>query len=86
MKAVGNYVLIKDAPAKTNKTEGGLELSDKHEDVRYLDAKIISVGNNVVGIENGSSIRYDKVGGHNVIIKGEVFKVIKDRDIVIVYD
>lgn len=86
MKAIGNYLVVKDAPAKVNKTEGGLELTNKHEDVRYIDAEVISVGNNVKGIENNNNILYDKVGGHNVVIKGVVYKVIRDRDVVGVHD
>lgn len=86
MKAVGNYLLVKDGKAETRKTKGGLELTDKHEDIRYIPAIVVSCGDAVLGILPGNDILYDKVGGHNVVIKGEVYKVIRDRDVVLVHE
>lgn len=87
MKAVGQYLLVKDDVAVVNKTAGGLELTDKHEEIRYINAEIKSVGDAVSGFEEGDRILYDKVGGHTVVIEGEVFKIIRDRDITVkIYD
>ena len=85
MKAVGNYLLVKDAPITARKTHGGLELTDKHEDIRYLEAEVVSVGESVPTIKCCDKILYDKVGGHNVVIEGNLYKVIRDRDIILVY-
>lgn len=86
MKAIGNYILVKDGAKTVRKTDGGLELTDKHEDIRYLEATVESVGDAVQGIKCCDNILYDKVGGHNVVIKGELYKVIRDRDVVLIYD
>lgn len=86
MKAIGNYILVKDAPREARKTSGGLELTDKHEEIRYIKAEVVSTGEAVQGINCCDVILYDRVGGHNVVIKGEVFKVIRDRDVVLIYD
>ena len=86
MKAIGNYIIVKDAPRVVNKTAGGLELTDKHEDIRYIEATVVSCGENVNIIRPGNTILYDRVGGHNIVLKGEVLKIIRDRDVVIVYE
>ena len=84
MKAIGNYILVKDAPREARKTSGGLELTDKHEEIRYIGAKVVSLGEHVTGINIDDEILYDRVGGHNVVLQGEVFKIIRDRDVVLV--
>ena len=35
MIAIGNYIIIKDIAENIKKTAGGLELTDKHEEMRY---------------------------------------------------
>lgn len=85
MKAIGNYILVKDGPQEVRKTSGGLELTDKHEEIRYIRADIQSIGDLVSGVSVGDEILYDRVGGHNVVLNGEVFKIIRDRDVVLVY-
>lgn len=85
MKAIGNYILVKDGPQETRKTSGGLELTDKHEEIRYIKASIVSLGDAVSGLNIDDEILYDKVGGHNVVLQGEVYKIIRDRDVVLVY-
>ena len=86
MKAVGNYIIVTDEAQTVRKTAGGLELTDKHEEIRYISAKVNSVGDSVSGISSGDSILYDRVGAHSVIIGGELFKVIRDRDVVLIHD
>ena len=59
MKAVNHYLIIepiKEGPKKV----GGLILTDEvNEDNRYIKAKVISIGNNVEGINEGDVIYYD---------------------------
>ena len=86
MKAVGKYLVVKDAPPKANKTSGGLELTDKHEDIRYLEAEVISVGDQVQGVKCCDVVLYDRAGGHNIIQDGQVLRVILERDVVIILD
>ena len=86
MRAIGEYLIVQDAKQEVRKTHGGLELTDKHEKIRYITADVVSFGDSVVGIKNGNTILYDRVGGHDVIIDGELLKVIRFRDIVLVHD
>tara|TARA_B100001057_G_scaffold26274_1_gene24102 strand:- start:2556 stop:2807 length:252 start_codon:yes stop_codon:yes gene_type:complete len=80
MKAIGNYLIIKDIAEKNKKTAGGLELADKHEEIRYKKGIIISSGPD--SIQTEQKILYDKVAGHEVEYNNEIHKVISLRDIV----
>ena len=83
MEAVGNYIVIDEIVEVTKKTEGGLELSEKHrEDIRYRRANIISSGPNA--LKSGQRILYDRVSGFPVEYGDEVYKVIQLRDVVAV--
>lgn len=85
MKAVGKYIVIKPEKEKPTKTKGGLILGDTHrEDVRYRTAEVLVVGHEVNAVKKGDKIYYDKASGFNIEIKNEVYKVIKEFDVVII--
>ena len=84
MKAINHYIVIKkikEAP----KTVAGLELTEtQNKEVRYLRAEVISAGNRVEGIDQGTVVRYDKHAGHKIEIENEIYHVIKVQDVVVV--
>lgn len=84
MQAINYYVVvdkIKEAPKKV----GGLELTEKqNNDVRYLRANVISVGNLVPNIKEGDVIRYDRHAGHGIEWDDKLLFVIKAQDIVLI--
>ena len=84
MKAVNHYLIIeriKDEPTKV----GGLILTEEtDEDNRYLKAKVISIGNNVEGINEEDIIYYDKHAGHGIQHKDKFYHVIKQMDVVLI--
>ncbi len=85
MKAIGKYIVINPLRETDVKTKGGLILADsQRDDVRYRQAEIINVGNEVSYIKKGDNIYYDKAAGFNIEIKSDVFKVIKEVDVVVV--
>tara|TARA_B100000212_G_C27127782_1_gene427751 strand:+ start:113 stop:364 length:252 start_codon:yes stop_codon:yes gene_type:complete len=82
---VGNNIIIQKEKQGISKTKGGLLLTEKtREDLRYNKAKVISIGNEVVGIKNNDNIFYDKHAGHDVEYNKEIYQVIKLQDVVIV--
>ena len=84
MKAVNNYLVI-DMIKNEPKTVGGLILTDEvNEDNRYLKAKVISIGNNVEGVQEGDIIYYDKNAGHGIQHKDKFYHVIKQMDVVLI--
>ena len=85
MKAIGKYIVINPLRETDVKTKGGLILADsQREDVRYRQAEIVNVGHEVSYIKKGDNIYYDKAAGFNIEIKSDVFKVIKEIDVVVV--
>ena len=85
MKAIGKYIIIEELKEDIKKTDGGLMLAESHrEDIRYRKGKVISTGTNVNGIEEGDYIWYDRHAGNNLEIDNTIFKVIEERDVIIV--
>ena len=61
MKAVGKCLIIDKIKEGTTKTKGGLLLAEnQREDIRYIQAKVLSIGDEVVGVKEGDSIFYDR--------------------------
>jgi|TARA_B100001057_G_C22386272_1_gene770424 co-chaperonin GroES (HSP10) len=83
MKAIGNYIVIDEILETTKKTDGGLELAERHrEDIRYRKANIISSGPELV--KKGQTILFDRVAGFPAEFNDKVYKVISIRDVVAV--
>ena len=83
MKAVNHYLIID--MIKEEPKVGGLILTEQtDEDNRYLKAKVVSIGNNVEGIEEGDIIYYDKHAGHGIQHKDKFYGVIKQTDVVLI--
>jgi co-chaperonin GroES (HSP10) len=84
LKAI-NYFIIIDKIKEAPKKVGGLEITEKNNnDIRYLKAKVVSVGDKVEHIQNGDIIRYDKHAGHGIEWNGTLYQVITIGDVVIV--
>ena len=84
MKAINYYLIvekIKEAPKKV----GGLELTEKqNKDIRYLKAKVISVGDQVPVIAKDDVVWYDKHAGHGIEWDDKFYLVLKAPDIVLI--
>ena len=84
MKAINNFLVV-DKIKEEPKSEGGLILTElQNEDIRYLKAKVISVGDLINGIKKDDIIWYDKAAGHGIEFNSNYFYVIKHADVVIV--
>jgi co-chaperonin GroES (HSP10) len=85
MKAIGRNLIIKIIKESTTKTKGGLILNEKsREDIRYRKATIVSIGEEVIGVNKEDTIYFDKNAGHGIEIDNERLHVIKNQDIVVV--
>ncbi len=81
MKAIGNYIILKEIVENIVKTDGGLELAEKHrEDIRYRKGTIISSGPDM--LKKNDQIVFDKVAGHDIEDDKNIYKVITLRDVV----
>tara|TARA_R110000744_G_scaffold314231_1_gene421295 strand:- start:24 stop:284 length:261 start_codon:yes stop_codon:yes gene_type:complete len=85
MKAIGRNLIIKKQKEGTTKTKGGLLLAESHrEDIRYVEASVISIGSDVVGVNENDNIFFDRHAGHKIEIDKDSYHVIKLEDIVVV--
>ena len=85
MKAIGNNIIILPKKVVTDKTKGGLFIIEKdREDIRYKEATIHSVSDNIKGVKKDDKIYYDKHAGHGIEVNKEKYTVIKLQDIVVV--
>ncbi len=84
MKAINYYIVI-DKIKEVPKTVGGLEITEaQNTDIRYLRAKVISAGDKIDYIKEGSIITYDKHAGHGVEWNDKMYFVITINDVVLV--
>ena len=85
MKAIGRNLIISKTKEGTTKTKGGLLLAEnKREDIRYIQATVISVGTEVEGVNENDIIFYDRHAGHKIEIDKKSYRVIKVQDVVVV--
>ena len=85
MKAIGRNLIIEKLKEGTTKTKGGLMLAEnQREDIRYIQAKVLEIGDEVVGVKKNDEIFYDRHAGHKIEIDKETYHVIKLGDVVIV--
>ena len=85
MKAVGKNLIIQQVKEGTTKTKGGLLLAEsQREDIRYVEASVVSVGDEVKGLKEKDIIYFDRHAGHKIEIDKKSYRIIKAQDIVVV--
>ena len=85
MKAIGRNLIIQKTKEGTTKTKGGLLLAEnQREDIRYVEATIVSVGSEIEGIKKDDKIFFDRHAGHKIELKKQTYHVIKAQDVVVV--
>ena len=85
MKAIGRNLIIQKVEQGTTKTEGGLLLAELHkDDIRYIKASVVDIGEEIKGLKKNDLIFYDKYAGHKIEIENEIYHVIKVQDVVVV--
>ena len=85
MKAIGKNLIIEKVKEGTTSTKGGLLLAEnQREDIRYIEATVLSIGDEVVGVKKGDKIFYDRHAGHKIEIDKDIYFVIKLTDVVVV--
>ena len=85
MKAIGRNIIINKIKEGTTATKGGLLLAEnQREDIRYTEASIISIGDQVEGLKKGDNIYFDRHAGHKIEIDKKTYHLIKLQDVVVV--
>ena len=84
MKAVNNYIIVKNIKTEPKKVAGLIMTDDTDVDNRYIKAEIISIGNLVEGIKEKDIVYYDKHAGHSIQHKDILYQVIRSVDVVLI--
>lgn len=84
MKVLSKFVLIKKHP-EARETSGFMYSVGETRELRYHMADVVDLGDMITGIKAGDKILFDKVAGHDVLIKDERLTVIQEKDIVCVF-
>ena len=85
MKAIGRNLIIQKEKNVTTETKGALILAETHrDDIRYIKAKVISIGNEVEGLKQSDTIFFDRHAGHKIEVGDLTYHVIKSQDVVVV--
>jgi len=83
MKAINKFIVITPISSEALKKSGMLLPESLEKDIRYLKAKVTSIGDEVTKVTDGDIIYYDKFAGHFMDYEGTSYKVIKEENIVI---
>ena len=85
MKAIGNNIVILPRKERLSKTENRLLLKEKDkENIRYKEAIVVSVSEDIKCLKEADVIYYDKAAGHGIEFDGHEYQVIRLQDVVIV--
>jgi len=85
MKAIGRNLIVNMTKVGVSETKGGLLLAEKQrEDIRYAEGKVLSVGEDVVGIKEKDLIYFDKNNSHQILIKQELYNIVRMDSVVVV--
>jgi|TARA_R110000803_G_scaffold99472_1_gene167546 co-chaperonin GroES (HSP10) len=83
MKAVGDYIIVKDEEIEQKNSLGLLVTQMTDNNIRYITGEVVSVGGEVKEITAGAHVYFDKVAGSGFRYEGERYKAIRERDVVI---
>ena len=84
MRAVNNYIIVKNIKTGPKKVAGLIMTDETDVDNRYIKANVISTGNLVEGIKEKDIVYYDKHAGHDVQYKDILYRVIRSGDVVLI--
>ena len=86
MKAVGSFIIVRDEEV-VQKNELGLIMTEKSDNnIRYVIGEVVTVGDDVKEVFPGQLVYFDKISGSELRLKGEKFKAIRERDVVVTMD
>lgn len=84
MTPLGKYCIINQIDEKTT-TDYGLMMSGSDTSkMRYKKAQIVKVGTEVLSINDGDVVYYDKNAGYSMMIGDKTYTVIMERDVIVV--
>ena len=84
MRPIGKYILIKTIEEEIKHSSGLLLSAEDSNQLRYKRGTVVIPGTDVDVIKSGDSIYYDSRSGTTMIINGDTYTIIVERDVVVV--
>lgn len=84
MKPIGKYILIITIEEEVRSASGLIMSAKDVSDLRYKKGTVVEPGSDVDVIMSGDNIYYDTRAGYTMIIHGETYTIITERDVVVV--
>jgi len=84
MRAVNNYIVVKNIKTGPKKIAGLIMTDTTDVDNRYVKADVVSIGNLVEGVKEKDIVYYDKHAGHDIQHKDILYRVIRSGDVVLI--
>jgi len=84
MQAVNYYIIVDKIKEKPKSKSGFVMTELQNTDIRYLKGKVISVGDQVIGVKEEDVVWYNKNAGHSIEFDDKLLYVIKNGDVVII--
>lgn len=84
MKPIGKYILIKTIEEEIKHSSGLILSAEDANQLRYKKGKVVKPGTDVEGIKANDEIYYDSRAGYTMVINGETYTIIVERDVVVV--
>jgi co-chaperonin GroES (HSP10) len=84
MKPIGKYILIKTIEEEIKHSSGLILSAEDSNQLRYKRGTVVTPGTDVDVRTSGDSIYYDSRSGTTMIINGDTYTIIVERDVVVV--
>ena len=84
MTPIGKYILIKTIEEEIKHSSGLLLSAEDASQMRYKKGLVVKPGTDVEQIKANDSIYYDTRAGYTMVINGETYTIIVERDVVVV--
>ncbi len=81
MEVLNKFIILERVYEKKTSSSGLIMSDDDANDMRYQRGVVKDTGYNVLGIEPGTSIIFDRVSAHDVLIGDDRFTIIQEKDV-----
>jgi co-chaperonin GroES (HSP10) len=84
MKAIGKNIIIDEVKEEVRMQSGLLLSAEDSNSFRYKRGVVVSPGTDVVSIDAGDEIYFDKSHSYTMVIGEKAYTIIQERDVVVV--
>jgi co-chaperonin GroES (HSP10) len=84
MQPINKYLVVNPVEEQITTASGLLMTSSDTDGLRYRKGVVVKPGTNVDCVKEGDVIYYDKNAGFTMMLEGNTYTIILERDVVVV--